>query len=207
MSMSLRTLCLGIMLCPLAGMAGAAPLTIVTVAAPDINCVFETDCSVVVNDTVGNIALPTVTGTARLQTRTFPGKPGAPGDGKTAYEYRLDLTQATAIGDVSCVTGLAVDFGPVSKLQYNKVGPTDDVFVITKGGLGSIGLASAEQNRSGVISFTFSQPVCAADSSGPGQTTFFFGLASVHPPKAIVAVVEVPADEDGAQVKARAPNH
>lgn len=205
--MSLRKLGLAIALCPLAGIASAAPLTVVTVAAPDINCVFETDCSVVVTDSVGNIALPGSTGTARLQSRTFPGKPGAPGDGKTAYEYRLDLTQATALGDVSCVTGLDVDFGPVTKLQYNKSGPTDDVFVITKGGLGTIGLASAEQDRKGVITFTFSQPVCAADTAGPGQTTFFFGLASVHPPKSIVAVVEVPAMDPGVDVKARAPNH
>jgi hypothetical protein len=205
--MSLRKFCLGIVLCPLAGVASAEPLTVVTVAAPDINCVFETDCTIVVTDSVGNITLPGSTGTARLQSRTFPGKHGAPGNGKTAYEYRVDLTQATAIGDVACVTGLDVDFGPVSKLQYNKVGPTDDVFVITKGGLGSIGLASAEQNRRGIITFTFSQSVCAADTSGPGQTTFFFGLASTHPPKAIVTTVEAPGVFPDIDVKARAPDH
>ena len=207
MKMSLREFCLGIVLCPLAGIANAAPLTVVNVAAPDINCVFETDCTIVVTDTVGNIALPNATGTARLQSRTFAGQPGAPGAGKTGYEYRVDLTQATVIGDVACVTSLDVDFGLVSKLQYNKVGPTDDVFVITKGGLGTIGLASAEQNRRGIITFTFSQPVCAADTSGPGQTTFFFGLASTNTPKGIVAGVESPGVEDPIDVKARAPNH
>jgi hypothetical protein len=197
---------LSAILCSLAGVAGAAPLTIVNVAAPDINCVFETDCTIVVTDSVGNIALPNVTGIARLQSRTFAGQPGAPGAGKTGYEYRLDLTQATAIGDVACVTGLNVNFGPVTVLQYNKVGPADDVFVVTKGGLGTIGLASAVQNGN-IITFTFSAPVCAADSSGPGHTTFFFGLASVHPPKAIVATVEVPGVFPGVDVKARAPNH
>jgi hypothetical protein len=101
---------------------------------------------------------------------------------------------------------LDVDFGPVTKLQYNKLGPTDDVFVVTKGGLGTIGLASAVQNRN-IITFTFSQPVCAADTSGPGQTTFFFGLASIHTAKAIVATVEVPGLFPGVDVKARAPNH
>lgn len=207
MTMSLRKFCLGIVLCPLAGIASAAPLTVVTVTAPDINCVFETDCTIVVTDSVGDITLPGSTGTARLQSRTFPGKLGTPGDGKTAYEYRVDLTQATAIGDAACLTALDVDFGPVSKLQYNKVGPTDDVFVITKGGLGSIGLASAEQNRRGVITFTFSQPVCAADTSSPGQTTFFFGLASTHPPKVIVATIEAPGAFPDIDVKARAPDH
>jgi hypothetical protein len=202
-----RELCLGIALCSLGGVAIAAPLTVVKVAAPDINCVFETDCTIVVTDSVGTIAVPAITGTARLQSRTFLGKPGAPGDGKTGYEYRVDLTQATALGDQACVTGLEVAFGPVTKLQYNKVGPTDDVFVVTKGGLGTIGLASAEQDRRGTITFTFSQPVCAADTSGPGQTTFFFGLASIHPPKAIVAIVEAPGVFPGIDVKARAPNH
>jgi hypothetical protein len=203
---SLRNGYLGAILCSLTGVASAAPLSVVNVSAPDINCVFETDCTIVVTDSVGNIALPTITGVARLQSRTFLGQAGAPGAGKTGYEYRLDLTQATAIGDVACVTGLNVDFGPVTVLQYNKIGPADDVFVVTKGGLGTIGLASAVQNRN-IITFTFSQPVCAADTSGPGQTTFFFGLASIHPPKAIVATVEVPGIFPDVNVKARAPNH
>jgi hypothetical protein len=203
---SLRNGYLGVILCSLTGVAGAAPLTVVTVAAPDINCVFETDCTVVVTDSVGTIALPTITGVARLQSRTFLGQAGAPGAGKTAYEYRLDLTQATAVDDVACVTALNVDFGPVTVLQYNKVGPADDVFVVTKGGLGSIGLASAVQNRN-IVTFTFSQPVCAADTSSPGQTSFFFGLASIHTPKAIAAQVEVPGVFPDLDVKARAPNH
>jgi hypothetical protein len=203
---SLRKFYLGAILCSLTGVASAAPLTVVNVAAPDINCVFETDCSIVVTDSVGNIPLPSITGIARLQSRTFLGQAGAPGAGKTGYEYRVDMTQATATGDVACVTALNVDFGPVTVLQYNKVGPADDVFVVTKGGLGTIGLASAVQNRN-IITFTFSQPVCAADSSGPGQTTFFFGLASIHAPKAITATVEAPGVFPDLDVKARAPNH
>jgi hypothetical protein len=206
MRMSARELIVGMMLCPVAGVAGAASLSVVTVSAPEINCIYETDCTVTVTDTVANITLPSMTGAGRLQSRTFAGQAGAPAAGKTGYEYRLDMTQATAIGDVACVTGLEVSFGPITKLQYNKVGPVDDVFVITKGGLGSIGLASAEQDRGGVITFTFSQPVCAADTSGAGKTTYFFGLTSAHTPKGIVAKVEVPAF-DPVDIKARAPNH
>ena len=205
MRMSARELIVGMMLCPVAGVAGAASLSVVTVSAPEINCIYETDCTVTVTDTVANITLPSMTGNGRLQSRTFAGHAGAPAAGKTGYEYRLDMTQATAIGDVACVTGLEVNFGPITKLQYNKAGPVDDVFVITKGGLGSIGLASAEQDRN-IITFTFSQPVCAADTSGPGKTTFFFGLTSAHTPKGIVAKVEVPAF-DPVDVKARAPDH
>ena len=206
MRASLRDTCLTAIFCLLPGVAGATPLTVVTVTAPDINCVYETDCTIVVTDSIGNIPLPGITGIARLQSRTFLGQAGAPAAGKTGYEYRVDMTQATAIGDVACVTGLSVDFGPVTKLQYNKVGPVDDVFVITKGGLGTIGLASAEQTGS-VVFFTFSQPVCAADTSGPGHTTFFFGLTSIHAPKAIVAKIEAPGVFPDLDVKARAPNH
>ena len=115
---SLRKFYLGAILCSLTGVAGAAPLTVVTVAAPDINCVFETDCTVVVTDSVGNIALPSATGIARLQSRTFAGQPGAPGAGKTGYEYRLDLTQATAIGDVACVNGIAFPYLEVEPRKY-----------------------------------------------------------------------------------------
>jgi hypothetical protein len=200
----LRKTWLGAILCSVTGAAGAAPLTVVTVTAPDINCVFETDCTIVVTDSIGTIPLPNITGIARLQSRTFAGQAGAPAAGKTGYEYRVDMTQATAIGDVACVTGLNVDFGPVTKLQYNKVGPTDDVFVVTKGGIGTIGLASADLNGS-IVAFEFNQPVCAADSSGPGHTTFFFGLTSIHPPKGIAATIEAPGVFPDLKVKARAP--
>ena len=205
MRRSARAFILGMLVCPVASAAGAASLSIVTVAAPDINCIYETDCTITVTDTVANITLPSMTGNGRLQSRTFAGQAGAPAAGKTGYQYRLDMTQATAIGDVACVTGLEVNFGPITKLQYNKAGPVDDVFVITKGGLGSIGLASAEHDNN-IVTFTFSQPVCAADTFGPGKTTFFFGLTSAHAPKGIVAKVDVPAF-DPVEIRARAPNY
>jgi hypothetical protein len=80
MNRSLRQFCPGIALCSIAlcspsSIASAAPLTVVSVTAPDINCLFETDCTIVVTDTVGTLALPSATGTARLQSRTFVGNP------------------------------------------------------------------------------------------------------------------------------------
>src|SRR3954467_7197648 len=146
MRASLRNTCLTAIFCSLAGVAGAGPLSVVTVTAPDINCVFETDCTIVVTDSIGNIPLPNITGIARLQSRTFAGQAGAPAAGKTGYEYRVDLTTAVTNAEFSCVTDLAGDFGPVTKLQYNNAGPADEVYVITHGGLGKIGLLFAEQN-------------------------------------------------------------
>jgi len=186
--------------------ASAASLSVVTVAAPAINCVFETDCTITVTDSIGNIPLPAlVSGAARLQTRTFTGKPGTPAAGKTGYEYRVDLTTAVTNIDFSCVTDLAVDFGPITKLQYNNVGPVDDVYVVTKGGLGKIGLLSADQSG-GLVTFTFSQPVCAGSSPNTGDTTFFFGLASAFAPHVITAKVGIPGDLPR-DVAARAPEY
>jgi hypothetical protein len=188
-----RLLQLSAILLAFATPAQAAPLSFVNVSAPDINCVFNTTCTVTVTDHIGIIAVPPLlwTGSARLQSRTYPGAAGAPGAGKTAYEYRVDLTQAVSDGEAPCVTDISLDFGPVTKLQYNKVGPLDDVFVVTKGGLGTVGLLDVEQNGN-VVTFTFNQPVCAGASAGKGMTTYFFGLASDHAPHAITARVSVP---------------
>jgi hypothetical protein len=186
--------------------ATAASLSVVAVSAPAINCVFETDCTIVVTDSIGTIPVPNLaSGAARLQSRTFAGKAGAPAAGKTGYEYRVDLTTAVTNAEFSCVTDLAVDFGPVTKLQYDSTGPTDHVYVVTKGGLGKIGLFAAEQTGS-IVTFTFNQPVCAGHSPNTGDTTFFFGLTSEFAPHAIIAKVGVPG-LDPADVKARGPDH
>jgi len=185
----------------------AATLSFVNVGAPAINCVFNTTCTVTVTDSVDIITVPAGVwaGTARLQSRTFVGAAGAPGAGKTAYEYRVDLTQAVSNGEVPCVTDIAIDFGPVTKLQYNNAGPVDDVYVVTKGGLGTVGLYHVEQ-AGNIITFTFNQPVCAGPAPGTGHTSYFFGLASTFPPHAITAKVSVPGLEP-IDVKARAPAH
>jgi hypothetical protein len=184
----------------------AAQLSIVAVSAPAINCVFETDCTIVVTDSVGIIPIPNlIAGAARLQSRTFAGQAGAPAAGKTGYEYRVDLTTAVTNAEFSCVTDLAVDFGPITKLQYDNTGPTDQVYVVTKGGIGKIGLLFAEQSGN-IVTFTFNQPVCAGYTPNTGDTTFFFGLTSEFAPHAIIAKVGVPG-ELPVDVKARGPDH
>jgi len=157
----------------------AAPLTVVNVGAPAINCVFSPAqipnapppaCSVVVDDSIGIFKPPGDSGEARLQSRTHPGTTPAPAAGDMAYIYRVDLTTVHGLTSPNCVTMLALDFGPVVKLPYGPKGKVH-VFVVTAGGLGSVGLASADQVGKR-ITFTFSNPVC------PGATSYFFGLAS-----------------------------
>ena len=182
----------------------AASLNVVTVAAPDVNCVFDPSCKLVVTDSVGDILIPNMKG-GILQSRTFSGAAGAPGAGLTGYDYRIDLTQATTPDDSACVSDLTVDFGPLVKLQYNKVGPDDDVYVVTKGGLGSIGIFSADMTDS-KITFVFDQPVCAGTEGRKGDTTYFFGLAAKGAPASTTASVGVPGFGP-VDVKARAPVH
>jgi hypothetical protein len=199
-----RLLVAGALVAPSA--ANAASLAVVNVSAPAINCVFDTDCTVTVTDSVDDIPIPALTaGKARLQSRTYTGQPGSPAAGKTGYQYRVDLSTAVTSNEFSCVTDLAIDFGEVTKLHYDRTRPQDDAFVVTQGGLGTIGILFAEQIGH-VITFTFSQPVCAGNTPGTGQSTFFFGLASEFTPKSITAHVGVPG-ELPADVKARAPSH
>jgi hypothetical protein len=159
--------------------AQTAPLSVVDVGAPAINCVFNTTaipnapppaCQVVVNDSIGVFTPPGDIGAARLQSRTYPGTAPAPAAGDMAYVYRVDLTTVKGVTAANCVTKLALKFGPVVKLQYGPSGDSD-IFVVTSGGLGSIKIASADQ-VGGTISFTFASPIC------PGATSYFFGLAS-----------------------------
>jgi hypothetical protein len=177
--------------------AQAGPLAVVNVGAPAVNCVFNVSCTVTVTDSVGNIPLPGISGTARLQSRTYDGAPGAPAAGKHAYVYRLDLTAASGS---NCVTQLVVNFGPISKQQYNGVGPLDDVFVVTSGGLGSVGPSAATKEGDG-ITFHFGTPVC------PGATSYFFGLAANGLPKNIMAKVHHMPPGGPLSVQARAPMH
>lgn len=182
----------------------ATPLNVVKVTS-DVACVFDPACKVFVSDTVGDIVIPAMTGKAFLQSRTFSGAPGAPGDGLTGYEYRIDLTQAVTQADSACIIDMTIDYGPLAKLNYDKSGPDDDVYVIVKGGLGSIGIFSADMTDT-KITFVFDQPVCAGAEGGKGQTTYFFGLASKAKPMPGVASVTV-AGFMAVDVKDRVTTH
>jgi len=150
--------------------AYAVPLSVIDVGAPAVNCVFHTSCSVVVDDSVGTFNLPGDSGDGRLQSRTYPGTAPAPAAGDMAYVYRVDMTSMHGLTAVNCVTKMVLDFGHVVPLPYSPKGDFN-VFVVTSGGLGTVGLSSALQSGN-AIEFNFSKPVC------PGETSYFFGLAS-----------------------------
>lgn len=186
--------------------AQAIPLSIVNVSAPPINCIFDASCTVVVNDTTAPINLPG-SGTGFLQSRTFRGLPGSPAAGKYGYEYRVDMRNAVGITNIGCVTSVTLNFGPVvNTLDYNGDGTMgDQVFVVTGGGLGAIGIASAEKVGNN-ITFTFSSPVCAGGSSGAGQSSFFWGLVSAARPRFVAASV-THTSGPALNIQARAPQY
>jgi hypothetical protein len=172
-----------------AASAAAAPLSVVTVGAPAINCKFDPSCKITVTDTVANFTLPGTSGKAFLQSRTWPvGKPGTVGAGKHVYEYRLDLTQLVGIVAAPCVTQLKLTFGPVTALDYDGNGAAEQVFVTTKGGLGSVAPSSVDKTGN-VVTFNFKTPVCSGSSPGKGETSYFFGLASNQSAHAVTATV------------------
>ena len=178
--------------------AQAAALTVINVGAPKINCVFNASCTVTVNDSVGNLTYTVLGAAARLQSRTYPGQPGTPGAGATAYEYRVDLTQGDKFAD--CLSGIVINFGPVLKLPYGANNAQGHVFVVTQGGLGSVGIKSAEQNGD-VITFTFSTSLCG------GQTSYFFGLAASKVPVKATATMFGIGPTPFIQTEARVPQH
>lgn len=138
-----------------------------------------------------------------LQTRTFKGAKDSPADGLYAYQYRLDLTEASG-ARASCVDWISLSFGPVvGHLNFGGDAAPDHVFVITSGGTGSIGVASASQTRD-TIRFTFRSPVCSGRANEKGAGSFFWGLVSTSDPENITAVIH----ETGRAtqvVKARSP--
>jgi len=188
----------------LPGAAGAQPLKVVEVSAPAINCVFNASCTITVSDSTGNILLPTLApGTAWLQSRTYSGQPGTPAAGLTGYEYRISMTQAS--GQADCITGFTVNFGPHTPLPYKDSTPAD-VFVVTGGGLGTIGLKSAVR-FSDVIEFTLTSALCLNGPADVKNTTFFIGLAAAAAPMHVNTQVAVTGFPSIYAADARVPTH
>ena len=199
----MKKLCLAFLLCCTPFVVQGVPLKVVNVSAPAINCVFNPACTVTVNDTSDNVTL-SAGGTGFLQSRTYKGAAGSPAAGLFAYEYRLDLRNAVGLLNIACIDWMTISFGPVvGTLNYGGTAAPDQVFVVTGGGIGTIGIASAIQTGS-KIKFNFASPVCEGGAPGKGDSSFFWGLVSKSPPKFVAATLH---ETGGAThvVKARSP--
>jgi hypothetical protein len=177
--------------------AQSVPLFPAQVSGPNIDCLFSSQCAPTARDESTDIPLPGISGKAILQSRTFTAAADSRAAGRTTYQYRVDLTGATTLVESSCISNLSIEFGPVAKLPYAP-GPTlRDVYEIVQGvPPNQIGFATAEQTGD-VVTFTFARLICAADTVGPGSSSFFFGLASLHAPVRGVRVkIDAPGLDD-----------
>src|SRR5438445_1111289 len=110
----------------------AVPLKVVNVSAPAINCVFNTPCTIMVNDTKDNVTL-SAGGAGFLQSRTFKGLPGSPANGWYGYEYRLDLRNAVGALNIACIDWVTSRCCPaISTLDYDGDKKPDQALVATK---------------------------------------------------------------------------
>jgi hypothetical protein len=176
--------------------AQAATLTVVEVSAPQVNCVFNATCKVIVSDSTGKLLNSAYGDKAFLQSRTYAAQPGTPGAGTTAYEYRVALDKAVFS---ECLAGMVIDFGPVKSLPYPGHPPAH-VFVTTQGGIGTVGIKSVEQDGS-VLTVTFTKFLCAGDS------TYFFGLAATAAPQTGTATLFGSGVPAFIQTASRVPQH
>src|SRR4030042_3517871 len=104
-SSTMKTTAFVLILIVICAVGLAGPLKIVTVSFPAINCKFDTDCKITVNDKGTNFTLPGATGTAFLQSRLWPkGQAGTAGANLYAYLYRLDVRQPAGATNIPCVT-------------------------------------------------------------------------------------------------------
>jgi hypothetical protein len=183
----------------------AEPLTTIDLSSLAVRCVFATSkrCNLDGTASVGAIPIPGVAGGAVLHSLTFPADPDSPAAGLTGYEFRVDLSQATAGSTKACVTRLRLDVAPLSRLPYTHRADLFDVFVIKTGAPGFVGLASAERAES-AITFVFAKPVCPGAGSDKGESSYFFGFAAVAAPREISAQVVLDSGET-LHVAARAP--
>ncbi len=186
--------------------AQPVPLFPAQVSERNIECLFSAQCAITPRDELTNIPLGSVSGNAILHSRTFLGAVDSRAPGRTAYQYRIDLTDATAVGESACITNLSVKFGPISKLPYAPGVILRDVYEIRQGvPANQIGFETAVQSGD-VVTFTFAAGrLCAGDGVSPGAASVFFGLASLGAPvRGVHVQIDIPGTDD-IQVKSFGP--
>src|SRR5207237_1686932 len=119
--------------------AQAIAYRIVNVNAPSVNYVFNHTGTVTVTDKPSPVL-----GSGFVQSRIYRSEAASPAHGKYVYEYRVDLTNVVGITAPRWVSAMSVDFGGVDTLDFNRDGhASEEVFVITSGGVGGVALRSA----------------------------------------------------------------
>jgi hypothetical protein len=179
-------------ICSFATVLSAAPLQIVNVSAPNINCFFNTNCTISGHDLFGSFLVPGTTDQGLLLSRTYVGQPGTPLAGYGAYIYRMDVTRLhSGASQAASIQSLTIPFGrEIIARDYGHTGNTNgQVWVITHGGLGTANVASATATPTN-ITFVFNPPIRGANGTNAGQSSYFFGVVSTNITKRAVAQIK-----------------
>lgn len=187
--------------------APTAVLNFVNVSAPDVNCLFDADCAIFVDDSTAFFTFDSTSGAGFLQSRLWPrGEMGTTGGGLFPYLYRIDMRELVGPGNPACISEFSLDFGPVVPLDYNGDGAPEHGFIITGGGLGSVAPSSIDLTGAR-LTFNFSTPVCGdfSPSQDNGVSSFFFGLASPFPSQEVTAKLTSNWVVDLLELPVRAP--
>jgi len=171
-------------------------LRIVEVSSPEINCVFDRDCRITVNDFSERFTLPFATGQGFLQSRQYPiGEPGTKAEGLYPYLYRIDLTQMRNETAARCIRSVKFDFDSPATLRYGNRRPRlpAQVFAITKNAIGTAKPTRAIRDDKGV-EFQFRELCTAGPNDNVGTSSVFFGMTSKSPPGTVKARM---TDQDG----------
>lgn len=175
----------------LAGGSLAEDLDLVEVSHAEFNCMFTTSEPCTISTGPGQVARFTITGTSGegllSSDKIQDGEPGTPMENLHAYRYRVDLSGMAAIGAPPCVRQVTFDFGPNVKLDLNGDGVNEDAFVSVGGAIGTISPSRIVRNLD-TVSFIYSPPVCAGESSR------FAGLVSEAGPGDVPAELTIPPD-------------
>ena len=85
-------------------------------------------------------------------------------------------------GATPCIESLRIRIGPATSLLVPSPGGpiAGDVFVVTSGGTGTVGVASVEQTGA-AVTVNFASPIC------PGSSSLYFGFVSTNPPDEVTA--------------------
>lgn len=182
-------------------------LRMARVAAPDINCIFDQDCTITVSDSSAEIVLPNTTGAGFLQSRLWPeGELGTDAQGLYAFLYRIDLREISALEEQPCILSMAFDFGPLVPIDYDSDEQLEDYFVIVEGAIGTVAPQTATQIGDR-INLDFGNGICVGDQIEqiPGQSSVFIGFTSRRPNRASVAAINITTSQDAIELDARTP--
>jgi hypothetical protein len=110
-----------------ANFSRAADLNVVEVPSTDVNCLFNVNCTNIVEQTSSPIILSNAVGTGLLTTRVVTGEPGSGAEGLFGYVYQIDLSGVVNpfpcfSNVVRCTTNRIINVTNVVICRTNTVG-------------------------------------------------------------------------------------